>query len=120
MQQNQYRENQNQSRKNKRFLLLLQIGLGVSGTAVLVAGGVQVARLQTEESRVGRITGYFNCVCEMQCSLTWATCICNKPDGALEGRNYIREGLKKGLSDEEIVVLASQKYGGLNLLNQQE
>lgn len=87
------------------------MGMLVLGLAV--GGGIWMVRVQKSDKRINEIAKHFNCICEMNCNLTVAACSCKEKNGAVEKKAFIRNLLKEGKSNAEIMTLFNQKYGGL-------
>lgn len=107
----------NQNKLKQMLSLLTKTGAGLAAGALLVWGAISFANLQEMDRHVAQIAARFKCICPMNCNLTWGSCHCKEPGGALEGKDFIRQSLKRGLNDNETMALANQKYGGL-IINQ--
>lgn len=89
------------------------IGAVIVVLGLAVGGGIWMVRAQESDRRINEIAKHFKCICEMNCNLTVAACTCKEKNGAVEKKAFIKDLLKEGKSNSEIMVLFNQKYGGL-------
>lgn len=111
MKPKQRSKNQNPNKQGLRGIA--KTGAGLAAGAVVIWAAVSFANLQELDRHVAQIAAQFKCICPMNCNLTWGSCHCKEPGGASEGKDFIRQSLKRGLSESETTALANQKYGGL-------
>ncbi len=99
--------NQNKSQLLKR---ITKTGAGLAAGALVIWGAVSFANLQGLDRHVTQIAAQFKCICPMNCNLTWGTCSCKEPGGATEAKALIRNSIKNGLNDDEVIALLQGKY----------
>jgi hypothetical protein len=100
----------NQNKLKQALSLLTKTGAGLAAGALLVWGAITFANLQEMDRHVAQIAAKFKCICPMNCNLTWGSCHCKEPGGAMEAKTLIRTSIKQGLKDDEIMALLTQKY----------
>jgi hypothetical protein len=90
--------------------LISKISAGLAAGALVIWGAVSFANLQELDRHVAQIATKFKCICPMNCNLTWGSCHCKEPGGAVEAKTLIRASIKSGLSDQEVMALLQEKY----------
>jgi hypothetical protein len=100
---------QNQNKKQV-VSLITKTGAGLAAGGLLIWGTISFANLQELDRHVAQIAAKFKCICPMNCNLTWGSCHCKEPGGAMEAKALIRTSIKQGLNDEEVMALLKQKY----------
>ncbi len=105
------RDSKNQNPNKKQVLSrIMKTGAGLAAGALMIWGVVSFANLQVLDSHVARIARQFKCICPMNCNLTWGSCSCKEPGGAMEAKTLIRASIKQGLKDDEVIALLKQRY----------
>ena len=63
------------------------------------------------ESQVKLVAANFRCACGQCGELFPIDCTCDMPPGAVEGKRFIRNQLRQGMTVEQVIELTDTKYG---------
>jgi len=96
---------------------LFAVGLFLFGTLyrggapAVTAGSYRRAAAATgNEGEVQLVVSNFGCACG-ECDLPLAECTCDKPRGASEQKDYIRNKLREGMTAEQVAQAVDEFYG---------
>jgi hypothetical protein len=63
------------------------------------------------QTKAQLVASEFECACGQCGNTALVECSCDRPNGALEEKNFIRQKLKERLSVEDVIQLVDRKYG---------